>query len=85
MTTFVIELDIDGIGGASAAELQAISQKSCGVLEQLGSGVEWKSTATSPRTRSTASTTPRTSTWCASTRASVASRPTASAPALRPG
>lgn len=42
MATFVIERDIAGIGGSSAAELQAISQKSCGVLEQLGSGVEWK-------------------------------------------
>lgn len=42
MTTFVIEREIEGIGGSSAAELQSISQKSCGVLEQLGSGVQWK-------------------------------------------
>ena len=42
MQTYVIERGIEGIGGASAAELQAISQKSCGVLAQLGDGVHWK-------------------------------------------
>ena len=41
MPTYVIERGIEGIGGASAEDLKAISQKSCGVLEQLGSGVEW--------------------------------------------
>ncbi len=41
MTTFVIEREIDGIGGATADELKAISQKSCGVLAQLGDGVRW--------------------------------------------
>lgn len=41
MPKFVIERDIDGIGGASAAELQAISEKSCGVLRDLGGDVQW--------------------------------------------
>ena len=41
MPKFVIEREIAGIGGSSAAELQAISQKSCGVLEQLGTDVQW--------------------------------------------
>jgi hypothetical protein len=41
MNTYVIERGIDGIGGASAAELQAISQKSVSVLDELGTGVQW--------------------------------------------
>jgi len=41
MIKFVIEREIEGIGGASAAELQAISQKSCGVLDELGTEVQW--------------------------------------------
>jgi len=41
MPKFVIERDIEGIGAASPAELQAISQKSCGVLRDLGPEVQW--------------------------------------------
>jgi hypothetical protein len=41
MPTFVIERSIPGIGATSAAELQAISQKSCGVLDDLGPSVQW--------------------------------------------
>lgn len=41
MPKFVIERAIAGIGGAKAAELQAISQKSCGVLRELGPEVQW--------------------------------------------
>ena len=41
MPKFVIEREIAGIGGSSAAELQAISQKSREVLEQLGTDVQW--------------------------------------------
>lgn len=41
MPRFVIERTIPKIGAASAAELQAISQKSCGVLQELGPGVQW--------------------------------------------
>ena len=41
MQSFVIERSIPGIGGASGAELQAISQKSCGVLADLGPDVSW--------------------------------------------
>lgn len=41
MPKFVIERSIPNIGGVSAAELQAISQKSCGVLRDLGSDVQW--------------------------------------------
>ena len=41
MPKFVIERSIPKIGTASAAELQALSQKSCGVLQELGPGVQW--------------------------------------------
>jgi hypothetical protein len=37
----VIERAIPGIGAAKAAELQAISQKSCSVLQELGPSVQW--------------------------------------------
>lgn len=41
MPKFVIERAIPNIGAVSAAELQAISQKSCGVLHELGPDVQW--------------------------------------------
>jgi len=41
MPKFVIERDIPGAGRLSPAELQAISQKSCGVLRELGPQVQW--------------------------------------------
>lgn len=41
MNTYVIERNIGGVGGASAQELRAIAEKSCAVLAELGSGVQW--------------------------------------------
>jgi hypothetical protein len=41
MPKFVIEREVPGAGKLSAAELQAISQKSCGVLRELGPQVQW--------------------------------------------
>jgi hypothetical protein len=41
MPRFVIERDIPGAGKLPAAELQAISRKSCGVLRELGPQVQW--------------------------------------------
>ncbi|MDB5847320.1 MAG: hypothetical protein JWP29_1072 [Rhodoferax sp.] len=41
MPKFVIERAIANIGGASTSDLQAISQKSCGVLRELGPEVQW--------------------------------------------
>lgn len=41
MPKFVIERDIPGAGKMSAADLKAISQKSCGVLSSLGPNVQW--------------------------------------------
>ncbi len=41
MPKYVIEREIPGAGKLSAAELKAISQKSCGVLSNLGSQIQW--------------------------------------------
>jgi hypothetical protein len=41
MPRFVIERDIPGAGKLSAAELQAVSQKSCGVLRNMGPRIQW--------------------------------------------
>ena len=41
MPKYVIERELPGAGRLSAAELRAISQKSCGVLRQLGPQVQW--------------------------------------------
>ncbi|QWF71733.1 DUF4242 domain-containing protein [Methylomonas paludis] len=41
MPKYIIERDIPGAGQLSAAELQGISAKSCGVLRQLGAQVQW--------------------------------------------
>jgi len=38
---YVIEREVPGAGSLSTAELQAISQKSCGVLKDLGSSIQW--------------------------------------------
>ncbi len=41
MPKYVIERDIPGAGKRSPRELQAISQKSCGVLGMLGTQIQW--------------------------------------------
>ncbi len=41
MPKYVIEREIPRAGKLSAQELQAISQKSCGVLNQLGPQIQW--------------------------------------------
>lgn len=41
MPKYIIERDIPEAGKLSGSELQAISQKSCGVLNQLGPQVQW--------------------------------------------
>ena len=42
MPKYVIEREIPGAGKMSAADLKAISQKSCGVLRDLGSRIQWQ-------------------------------------------
>ena len=41
MPKYLIERSIPSIGAVSASDLQAISQKSCGVVKDLGSEVQW--------------------------------------------
>jgi hypothetical protein len=41
MPKYVIEREIPGAGNLTPQELQAISQKSCGVLRNLGPQVQW--------------------------------------------
>jgi cell division inhibitor SulA len=38
---FVIEREIPGVGSMSAEQLQAVSQKSCSVLRNLGPQIQW--------------------------------------------
>lgn len=42
MPRYLIERDLPGAGQLSAAELQAISEKSCGVLRELGPEITWQ-------------------------------------------
>lgn len=41
MPKFVIEREIAGAGKLQGQELQAISQKSCSVLNGMGPGIQW--------------------------------------------
>ena len=41
MKTFVIEREIPDAGKLTAEQLKAISQKSCGVLQQMGPQIQW--------------------------------------------
>lgn len=41
MPKFVIEREIAGAGKLSRPDLQAISQKSCGVLNGMGPQIQW--------------------------------------------
>ena len=41
MPKYIIEREITDAGKLSPQQLQAISQKSCGVLKQLGSEIQW--------------------------------------------
>lgn len=41
MPKFIIEREIPGAGALGPADFQAISQKSCGVLQAMGGAVQW--------------------------------------------
>ena len=41
MPKFVIEREIPGAGKLTVADLKGISQKSCGVLNAMGSQIQW--------------------------------------------
>lgn len=42
MPKYVIEREIPGAGNLSQQELKAISQKSCGVLSNMGPAIQWQ-------------------------------------------
>jgi len=41
MPKYVIERELPGAGKLSREQLQGISQKSCGVLQNLGASIQW--------------------------------------------
>jgi len=41
MPKFLIEREIQGAGGMSQQQLQAVSEKSCSVLRNLGPEIQW--------------------------------------------
>ncbi len=41
LKTYLIERDIPGAGQLTATDLKGISQKSCSVLKEMGSGIAW--------------------------------------------
>lgn len=41
MPKYIIEREIPGAGKLTAEQLQAISQKSCGVLKSIGPQIQW--------------------------------------------
>ena len=41
MPRFLIEREVPGAGKLAPAELQAMSQKSCAVLDDLGPAIQW--------------------------------------------
>ncbi|RYZ23185.1 MAG: DUF4242 domain-containing protein [Chitinophagaceae bacterium] len=41
MPKFLIERELPGAGQLSSEQLQAISQTSCGVLREMGPGIQW--------------------------------------------
>ena len=42
MPKYVIERDLPGAGKLSPQDLKGISQKSCGVLDELGPKIQWQ-------------------------------------------
>ena len=41
MPKFVIERELSGAGSLSQLELQAVSQKSCSILREMGPEIQW--------------------------------------------
>jgi len=48
MPKYVIERDIPGAGNLTEAQLQSISQTSCGVLNKLGPKIQWVQSFVTP-------------------------------------
>lgn len=48
MPKFIIDREIAGAGDLSAEELQAVSQKSCSVLKEMGPQIQWVNSFVTP-------------------------------------
>lgn len=48
MPKFIIEREIPGAGSLSPDQLHAISQKSCGVLREMGPAIQWVESFVTP-------------------------------------
>lgn len=48
MPKYIIEREIPGAGNLSPEELQAVSQKSCGVLKEMGPQIQWVQSFVTP-------------------------------------
>jgi hypothetical protein len=48
MPKYIIEREIPGAGNLSGAQLHGISQKSCGVLKELGTEIQWLESYVTP-------------------------------------
>lgn len=48
MPKYVIEREIPGAGALTPDQLQAISQKSCGVLQSMGPQIQWVQSYVTP-------------------------------------
>jgi hypothetical protein len=76
MPKYVIERSVNGVGGLAPEKLGAISRKSCDVLAELGSEIQWVHSYVTAN-RPTASTSPPTRRPSASTQGAVAFLPIA--------
>lgn len=48
MPKYIIERDLPGAGNLSREQLHGISQKSCGVLKELGPHIQWLESYVTP-------------------------------------
>lgn len=48
MPKYVIERSLPGAGNLSADELRAVSEKSCGVLSEMGPSIQWVQSYVTP-------------------------------------
>ena len=51
MPKYIIEREIPGAGSLTAHDLQGISQKSCGILNEMGPKIQWLESALAVNTK----------------------------------
>ena len=75
MPKYLIERQLPGAGRLTPQQLREISQKSCGVLSEMGPDIQWQHSYVSDDAIHCVYIAPNEA-WCASTRARADSRPT---------